>query len=234
MNENKDLYAELKKNTVDSKNQLKDSQSVKFHCTENDGMRVMFVGNSITLHGVSPTIGWNIECGMAASDVENDYVHRLEKMILEKKPDATFCVCQVAAWERKYKEEGDEKLRLYTSARDFCADIIVLRLVENCPRTDIDGDTFRRELMRLAKFLDGGKKAKFIVTTSFWHHPLDPDIVKFAEENNIPLVELGDLGEMKEMKAIGLFEHNGVANHPGDLGMKTIAQRIFEPLKELL
>ena len=51
--------------------------------------------------------------------------------------------------------------------------------------------------------------------------------------HNMP-VELNDLGDMPEMKALGLFEHSGVAAHPGDLGMKTIAQRIFEPLKELL
>ena len=73
-----------------------------------------------------------------------------------------------------------------------------------------------------------------ILTTGFWRHPADDGIVEIAEELNLPLVKLGDLGEKDEMKAIGLFEHSGVANHPGDLGMKNIANRIFDVLKNYL
>ena len=35
------------------------------------------------------------------------------------------------------------------------------------------------------------------------------------------------------MKAIGLFEHTGIANHPGDLGMKHIAELIWKKLRKL-
>jgi hypothetical protein len=41
-------------------------------------------------------------------------------------------------------------------------------------------------------------------------------------------------GPKESMKAIGLFEHEGVAAHPGDLGMRQIAGRIWEALRPSL
>ena len=86
-------------------------------------------------------------------------------------------------------------------------------------------------LDNLFKYLGGGKDTKLIISTGFWRHPADGAIIEYANENDLPLVELGDLGEMDEMKAIGVFEHSGVANHPGDLGMEKIAERLFEKIK---
>ena len=218
-------YSQMYKNTVDSKSQLKKTEMVKFDRPEGNGIRVTFVGNSITLHGVKPDIGWNNAWGMAASAKEKDYVHVLESAILAKDPNAAFCICQAARWERAYKN-GNETYPLYESARDFDADIIVFRCIENCPGKEFDRDTFKRELDALLRYLDKNGKAKFIITTGFWHHPGDVALREYAEEKGYPCVELGDLGERNEMKAIGLFEHSGVANHPGDLGMKSIAERI--------
>lgn len=223
------LYSQMKKNTVDSKNQLKESDSVRFHHLGGDGVRVMFVGNSITLHGYYPSIGWHNECGMAASSVDNDYVHILEKNVLKVDPDASFCICQVSGWETNYKN-GSEKYPIYESARAFDADIIVIRFIENCSSTDFDGEIFRRELEGLVNYLNADDKAKIIVTTGFWCHPGDAQLCEYAMDNSYPLVQLGDLGEDDKMKAIGLFEHEGVANHPGDLGMKNIAERIAKEL----
>ncbi len=46
------------------------------------GPRVLFVGNSITLHGPRPQIGWTNNWGMAASARDKDYVHLLQKRIV--------------------------------------------------------------------------------------------------------------------------------------------------------
>ena len=222
----KNNYSQMEKNTVDSKNQLKDSKQVRFINIDGKGKRIMFVGNSITLHGVLPSIGWHNECGMAASKKENDYVHILMKKTNEIMPDSQYCICQVAEWEREYKN-GESKYELFEDARNFDADIIVARFIENCPQDNFDSNIFKKEYSALLAFLNKSQKAKIIITTGFWKHPGDKAISEYAKANNLSCVELGDLGELDEMKAIGLFEHSGVANHPGDLGMKNIAERIF-------
>ena len=231
--EQEDAYAQTKKNTVKAYNQLKKSEFVRFVNAGGSGPRVMFVGNSITLHGVKEDIGWYNEWGMAASAQEKDYVHCLMADIQKINADAAFCICQVAVWETQY-DHGTDTHSYYKMAKEFDADIIVMRFIENCPYDGFQADVFKKELGELLAYLNNTGKAKMIITTGFWRHPGDVAICEFAKENGLPLVELGDLGEDDRMKAIGLFEHSGVANHPGDLGMKKIAERIFEQLKMLL
>ncbi len=224
---------QIDKNTVKAENQLRDKHDVTFECEENNGVRVMMAGNSITLHEPSPTIGWNNQWGMAASAKEKDYVHVLKRHIQGVKPDATFCICQAYKWERDFAN-GKDAYPIYEDARNFNADIIVVRFIENCPRKDFDPQVFKKEYVDFINFLNKSGNAKVILTTSFWEHTADPVVAEVAEENGWPLVVLNDLGELDEMKALGLFEHYGVANHPGDLGMKTIADRIFSEVKKIL
>ena len=228
-----DPYAQMAKNTVDAKGQLAPSKYVRFDFPEGKGVRVMFVGNSITIHGVLESIGWFNEWGMAASAKEKDYVHLLQANIREIAPEAAFCICQVANWEREYKQ-ADAVLPLFASARNFEADVIVLRFIENVPKNGYDSDIFLSSLDTLVKYLNPTGKAKLLITTGFWRHPGDKDIRAYAEREGIPCVELGDLGEDSRMKAIGLFAHEGVANHPGDLGMQRIAERIADTLAQML
>lgn len=220
---------QIDKNTVDSKNQLKKTEFVTFINPEGKGKRVMFIGNSITRHGVLAEIGWHNDYGMAASSIDNDYVHIVAREYSKKYPDAAFCICQVAEWERTYKD-GSEVLELFKSARDFAADVMIMRAVENCPWKEFDKATFAKAYRELLDYLNPTKNAEIVLTTGFWNHPGDEAILEYAQEFSVPLIELGDLGEDDSMKAIGLFEHSGVANHPGDKGMRTIAERILEKI----
>ena len=151
-------YTQLEQNTVDSRNQLKESKSVRFYDLESNGLKVMFVGNSITLHGILPSIGWHGEWGMAASSKEKDYVHLLMSTTREKDPDCSFCICQVAEWERQYKN-GKSLYNLFENARNFNADIIVMRFVENCPKDDFDKQVFKTETVNLLNHLNPSNAA---------------------------------------------------------------------------
>ena len=220
---------ELQKNTVKAENQLPENEYVRFERSDASGLKVLFLGNSITRHGVNEGLGWLHDHGMAASAKEKDYVHILMRQIGERHPNASFCICQCAEWERNYKD-GRSAYHLFESARNFSADIIIVRLIENCSYRELDPKTFKESLLHFLTYLNASGKAKLVMTTGFWKHPGDAVLREIAAENAYPLAELGDLGEMPEMKAIGLFAHTGVANHPGDLGMEMIAKRIFEKL----
>ncbi len=225
--------SQIEKNTVSSKNQLKESEYVEIFNENSSEIKILFAGNSITKHAPNEEIGWSGNWGMAASSFENDYVHLTVKKLKEQYEKVSYCICQVSEWENNYKNE-EFSYDLYAEAREFSADIIVMRCVENCRVEEVDEVTFKKEYKKLIDYLNYGKNAKIILTTSFWHHPTADEIIrKIGKENGYPVVELGQLGEMEAMKATGLFKHGGVAIHPGDLGMKTIADKIFEEIKKL-
>ena len=225
------MYDNLAKNTVSAENQLKDSQFVRFSPYTQNSLKILFMGNSITLHEVKEDIGWFNSWGMAASAEEKDYVHKTVELLSKNYPNISFCICQVAGWEREYKA-GDTLLDSYKAAREYNADIIIMRTVENCPKDNFDKVLFKTQYDKLISYFNPESTAKIILTTGFWYHPLDEAIIEYAKDKKLPCVTLGDLGEQDKMKATGLFWHSGVAHHPGDLGMQTIAERIVKSICE--
>ena len=116
-------------------------------------------------------------------------------------------------------------------------DVVVIRLGENIwsrpvrPKLE-EIELYPRYAKMAASFARDG--AQVILTDLFWsHEQIDSAICRTADEVGYPLVHLGDLGESDENMAKGLFEHSGVAAHPGDLGMYRIAERIAERIVAL-
>lgn len=218
-------------NTVDAKNQLSKKKFVSYINPDGKGKRVLLLGNSIMLHGVKEDIGWHNAWGMAASAQEKDYVHQLISKIEKTEPDAVYCLCQVSEWESRYME-GTETFKNYEAARDFGADIIIGRLIDNCRRADFDAEVFEKEFGQFLDFLNSKNTDKIAITTGFWAHPGNETLEKIAKDKAYTFVPIHDLGDDPEMKAIGLFEHNGVQSHPGDKGMKEIADRIWKKINK--
>ncbi len=123
---------------------------------------------------------------------------------------------------------------IISAAHGFKPDIVIMRIAENVKRDYLAQHPFQPHYDRLVEFLSHGGRASVIITTSFWPHPADEAIRETAAKRNLPLVELGGFGVKDEMKAIGLFEHKGVANHPGDKGMAAIADAIWKELAKII
>lgn len=214
----------IDKNTVESKNQVTDAGAFFTLGNPSAPVRVLVVGNSITRHAPKADIGWNHDFGMAASRAENDYVHLIKDRLGE---GALVGVRQCAEWERNF--DAEDILSAFRSCAEFGADAVVFRLGENV-RRDIDEREFSAALRAFVSYINP-KGGAVIYTTCFWHNErVDACIRAAAEKDGGRLAELGDLGEADENKALGLFAHEGVANHPGDLGMRRIADRISELL----
>ena len=85
---NTNEYSQMSKNTVSSKGQMKFGESIFIDNMDGKGKRILFVGNSITLHDARESLGWPNFCGMAASTPEKDYVHIIKCRVSETDEDA--------------------------------------------------------------------------------------------------------------------------------------------------
>jgi hypothetical protein len=82
----------------------------------------------------------------------------------------------------------------------------------------------------LDRFTASGEKPRAVVRGVFWpNEAKDICMGNAARDHAIPFVKADFAGD-PAMKAIGLFAHAGVANHPGDGGMAAIANAILKTL----
>ena len=197
-----------------------------------DGVKVLFLGNSITLHGSVPEIGWTNVWGMAASAAEKDYVHLVTRGIeRETGRKADVRVRNLAAFERDYRA-WDIAKELADMA-EFDPDYLVIALGENVPdlKTEEDRLAYRKAFKGLLDFFMGeGRKVRpnVVVRGVFWPNAMkDFEMAHVASDYAVPFVQT-DLGADVTMTARGLFWHDGVQGHPGDRGMQAIADRILE------
>lgn len=193
--------------------------------------KVLYLGNSITLHGPAPAIGWTGNWGMAASAEDKDYVHLLTAEITKAtgtKPEIK--VRNIADFERGFAEFDIEKT--YKEELDFHADIVILAIGENVPELtddDLKGKYASAYDQLLASLKRHGSPTVF-VRSCFWASPAKDEIMKQAAASaKMPFVDIAKLGgdEKNFARSERQIEHAGVAGHPGDKGMRAIADALF-------
>jgi len=197
--------------------------------------KVLYLGNSITLHGPAPAIGWTGNWGMAASAKEKDYVHLLTAEIGKltgSKPEIK--VRNIADFERGYGSfdiEKDLKDELH-----FQADLVIVAIGENVAElaNDEARDKFAAAFANLLSILKEHGQPTIFVRSSFWPHPVKDDILRKASADAyVTFVDIATIGRdpSNAARSERKIEHAGVAGHPGDRGMKAIADELFTAIR---
>lgn len=216
----------------------------------NGTLKVLFLGNSITQHGYAAGIGWYGTWGMAATSEDKDFVHILQKNIKEKAPDAEFKVANVWDFERYFYNLDNVTAANFKDYVDFDADIIVSAFGANINNAGNENDpTFESgrtfsadDYIKIIDYFNPKGDAKVIpVLTTLTKTVIADEILKVPAKTDWTLVNTSDLTDSKytaypyrDAEVFGSNVTDGVLNHPGDLGMQVMAERIWDVLKNCI
>lgn len=202
---------------------------------KGDVQKILFLGNSITLHGPSQKVDWTGNWGMAASAAEKDYVHLVTQGLAKKDGSAPEALVKnIAAFERQYATyDVAEQLK---DAAAFNADLIVVCIGENVPNlgTPEAMGQFKDGVVKMLNSVKADRKPAIIVRSSFWANAAKDEALKQAcSEVGGTFVDISKLGkdEKNFARSERPYKHAGVANHPGDRGMQAIADAIVGAVK---
>ena len=204
-----------------------------------DGYNYLAIGNSITKHNIT-SYWWN-EIGMAASDEDHDYFHVVLKYLEKNNENVNGLACNLYGWESQ-SQDRDGALYLLDGYLSPNLDLITIQLGENVD----DLSTFQSDFLSLLLYIkDNAPNARILVVGDFWNRENRNELKETAaKEANVEFVSLkGITGNKAYYRGLGSWvydsegnlheiEHEGVAIHPGDAGMKAIADRIIDTLAE--
>ncbi|NQT16838.1 MAG: hypothetical protein HQ582_29040, partial [Planctomycetes bacterium] len=197
--------------------------------------KILFLGNSITLHGPAPAIGWLGNWGMAASAQEKDFVHIVTSSLSATTGTAPeVMVKNIAQFERQFATYNvDEELK---DAFAFRADLVVVAIGENVPTLDSEeaNAQFGDSMRKLLRGLRADDRSTIIVRSCFSPNQAKDQILEQAcREVDGIFVDIGNLSkdESNYARSEREFAHGGVAAHPGDRGMRAIADAILDAVR---
>ena len=196
--------------------------------------RILFLGNSITLHGPKADIGWAGNWGMAASSQEKDYVHLVTRALARhtgSRPQ--ILVRNIADFERSYATyDVDGQMKDLFA---FDPDLVVLAIGENVPALGSEDAKaqFKAGVMNLLRCALAKRHPLLVVRSCFWADAAKDQVLRQAcREADGIFVDAGPLGReaANAARSERSFTHDGVAGHPGDKGMNVLADVIVQAI----
>jgi hypothetical protein len=198
--------------------------------------RILFLGNSITLHGPKADIGWTGNWGMAASAEEKDYVHLVTGALARHAGTVPqIKVRNIADFERNYATyDVDGQMKDLFA---FEPDLVILAIGENVPALGSDKEKaqFKAGVTKILRCALSRRRPLVVVRSSFWADAAKDEVLRQAcQEADALFVDAGPIGKdpANVARSERAFQHDGVAAHPGDRGMKALADAIVQAVLE--
>jgi len=189
---------------------------------------ILILGNSITKHPPGPQVGWYGNWGMAASVQSKDFSN-----IIGTTLKAQMTPVNISDFEMSHTVFDLKNLEKYFVQTP---DLIIIKLGENVLQTT----DFDKSFTKFISFIkEKAPHAKIVIAGTFWQNdPVNKVLVAESQSRKIPFVKLQQLDTQINKSFIGedvisveglkyKITDQGVANHPGDVGMKNIADLIL-------
>lgn len=186
----------------------------------DDVYEFVFLGNSLTHHSPNFDIGWNKNHGMAASNLEKDFVHQFMSLINN---DSAY-IANMYPIERDISDLDSVISRVRPAFEN--AGVVVIQLGDNT------NEAHEEELEALKISIDElGKLIKpnqlLLCVSTYWRNRVKDRIIEESCENNSgQYVFIGDIFDYQTSEDLPFFTHAGVNMHPKDPQMLLIAKRI--------
>jgi len=188
---------------------------------------VVIFGNSIRKKAPVKELGWEGNWGMAATSEDKDYVHILYKKISDKLSKTQERPPKLK-WGGNVRESDFLK---YDVGQVKDADVIIVQLGDNCFGNTVE--TFQKPYEAMIRDFKKERGA-ILLCVSNWGGGKHSEMIEAAAKNQdvkfVPIYLL-QRDPKNSAKSEGHFTNNNVNWHPGDRGMKAIAEAIWEVLE---
>lgn len=176
---------------------------------------------------------------MAASQKGKDYVSLVAADLKGRYDVVSYDALNFAIWETNAHDRSQTLSTLDPYLSD-APDLITIQLSENAS----DLSTFERDYEALIRYVQNKcPKAEIVLVDDFWQSGKSAMKKRVADKLKIPYADLSAIQNDPEYQSsMGQIvygddgvkhavDHSGVASHPGDKGMRYIADAIIKVMK---
>ena len=205
--------------------------------------KVLFIGNSLLL-------GMFTSYGMCSTDSKSDYAYHVEQKILSVNPECTFKKLYASTFE--HSETDEEALNWFNSENlyskkpaiesfDADTDLIILQITDNV-NTDAKISVFKKNVDQFITTIKKQCHNARIIWVFGWYNKYNTyeKLIEVSQKYSIELVDISELHHTANEAFSGQTCINAEGEsvtvrdtwitHPGNNGMKAIADKIIKTL----